>query len=86
MAKKYSGTFSGTGNSDIISGSRALIVLDFDGTATINVQVQRDETNWVTAESYTATGVYVWGVEGINAPIRLNCSAHTDDVDWTVYT
>lgn len=82
MAIKVNGTFSETGNSTSLTASKAAIHLTFVGTATVNLQWNLDGTNWRTIGSYTATtsdGVYY---DGPRVPLRLNCSAHTDNVAY----
>lgn len=77
-----SGTFSGTGNSAGIVGGPIAIDLTFAGTATVNVQWSVDGTNWRTIDSYTASDQIVVDAGGV--PVRLNCSAHTDNVTYAM--
>jgi hypothetical protein len=79
------GTFSGTGNSDGISCSKAIIDLTFSGTATVNLQWQLDGTNWRTIEAYTTSIQRTFDSE-VNVPIRLNCSAHSNNVSYAIRT
>ena len=76
------GTFSGTGNSAVVVSGKVYIDLTFAGTATVNVQWQLDGTNWRTIDSYTASDQIV--VESGGIPVRLNCSAHTNDVTYAI--
>lgn len=80
-----SSTFTTTGSSSEVSCSRAAIDLTFAGTATVNVQWKVDETNWRTIDSYTASDQIMFDA-GVNVPIRLNCSAHTDNVSYSIRT
>jgi hypothetical protein len=84
-SRRVTGTFSGTGNSDAVSCSKAIIDLTFAGTATVNLQWLLDGTNWRTIESYTASTQKVFD-SGVNVPIRLNCSAHTNNVTYAITT
>jgi hypothetical protein len=86
MAQKITGTFAGTGSSEVISCTSAVFVLTFAGTATVNIEAFQSGTTWVTISARTASGVYVWNPEGVNVPVRLTCSAHTDNVTYAVYT
>ncbi len=76
------GTFSGTGNSDAVVSGKVYIDMTFAGTATINVQWLLDGTNWRTIDSYTASDQIV--VEAGGIPVRLNCSAYTNDVTYAI--
>lgn len=83
MATSVTGTFSGTGDSGEVRSKQCAFDLTFAGTATVNIQWQLDGTNWRTLESLTATGQYVY--DGPRVPLRLNCSAHTDNVVYAIY-
>lgn len=76
------GTFSGTGNSAAIVGRHVAFDLTFAGTATVNIQWLVDGTNWRTYASKTAT--YQGVIEFHGIPVRLNCSAHTDNVTYAM--
>lgn len=82
MAVLVSGTFSGTGNSNPITARIVNIDMTFAGTATVNLQWKVDGTNWRTVESYTASDQIVF--EAARVPMRLNCSAHTNDVTYAM--
>lgn len=77
-----SGTFSGTGSSNAIVGKVVCIDMTFAGTATVNVQWLVDGSNWRTIDSYTASDQIVVEANGI--PVRLNCSAHTNNVTYAM--
>lgn len=83
MATPVTGTFSGTGNSGEVRSKQCAFDLTFAGTATVNIQWQLDGTNWRTLESLTATDQYVY--DGPRVPLRLNCSAHTDNVVYAIF-
>ena len=82
MATPVTGTFSATGNSESVVGRAVAIDATFAGTATINVQWLVDGTNWRTIESFTESFQIV--VEAPGIPIRLNCSAYTDNVAYAL--
>lgn len=81
---QISGTFSGTGTSDTWTAQKACVVLSFAGTATVSIDVHQAGSTWVVAESFTASDVFYWEPKA-SVPARLNCSAHTDNVAFTVY-
>lgn len=76
------GTFSGTGSSAAIVGNSVFIDMTFAGTATVNVQWMVDGSNWRTIDSYTASDQIVVASGGM--PVRLNCSAHTNNVTYAM--
>ena len=82
MSTPITGTFSGTGSSAAIVAKEVRVDMTFAGTATVNVQWMLDGTNWRTINSYTASDQVVVDAGGF--PVRLNCSAHTDDVAYTL--
>lgn len=90
---RVSGTFAATGNSAAITvrgGRRVDISLDF-GEGTVVLQRSVDEgTTWLpvsteegTALSWTADVATTW-LAGTPAKFRLNCSAHTSDIDYVL--
>jgi hypothetical protein len=83
MATPKTGTFTGTGNSAVVISNQCAFDLAFAGAATVNIQWQLDGTNWRTLESLTATGQYVY--DGPRVPLRLNCSAYTNDVVYAIF-
>ena len=83
MAVAVTGTFEEVDtNSDPITARLVNIDLTFDGTATVNLQWKVDGTNWRTIESYTASDQIVF--EAARVPLRLNCSAYTNDVTYAM--
>ena len=80
----YNRTFSGTGSSAVIVGKQVMIDMTFAGTATVNVQWAVDGTNFRTVESYTASDQVT--IESNGVPVRLNCSAHTNNVTYAMQT
>lgn len=84
MAEHLTGTFSTTGAGPEVAANAAVIVLDFDGAATVEFQVKQTGTNWVTAETYTASTVRTFEPL-VAVPFRLNCTAHSSNVNWAIY-
>lgn len=82
MANLVSGTFSTTGNSDIIHAAKLSVSLIFAGTATVNLQWRLDGENWRTHTAYTASAAFTY--DGPPTEWRLNCSAHTNDVNYAM--
>lgn len=83
MAQKKTGTFSATGESEVIIAKEVRIGMTFAGTATVKIQWQLDGTNWRDIESFTS-----WTEEKIidarRIPVRLSCTAHTDNVTYVM--
>jgi hypothetical protein len=78
------GTFSGTGSSDGIKCRVADVSLNFAGTATVNVQRSFDGgSTYRTIDSFTGSAEKTYEA-GATCFMRVNCSAHTDDVDYVV--
>lgn len=77
------GTFTGTGSSSQIVGGKVDIDLTFAGTATVNVQWAVDGTNFRTVTAYTASTQVT--IESNGCPVRLNCSAYTNDVTYAMH-
>lgn len=87
MARKASGTFAATGNSSIVTGFGVSYYLTHGGTATVNLQFYDDTAAaWVTRTAHTAstTSNPVIVNDVVRRQWRLNCSAHTDDVDYDI--
>lgn len=81
-----SGVFSGTGQSAQWCSGSAVVILDFAGTATVAIEAYDPaNANWVAIAAKTAD--YAGVIEGFGkTQCRLNCTAHTDDVDYCVLT
>ncbi len=83
MAYGTTGTFSATDQSDTVTmRSGGFIAMDFAGTATVAVQIQMPGGSWMTVETATADYYKVWYRAG--ATVRLNCTAHTNNVEYAV--
>jgi hypothetical protein len=85
-SRRVTGTFSSAPTtSSEISCSYAIIDLTFAGTATVNLQWAVDGANFRTVETYTSSTQKVFE-SGVNVPIRLQCSAHTNNVTYAITT
>lgn len=78
------GTFESTGQSGTVKGGKVLMALDFAGTATVALQYQMPSGAWVTVEEYTADAVKLFDAECSMSNLRLNCTAHTNDVEYSL--
>jgi hypothetical protein len=84
---QITGTFTGTGQSATITGQRVLFLLNFAGTASVNVEVQLPDTSWIILQTFTADGTYSWDTRNCaKLPFRLNCTAHTNNVYYAGYS
>ncbi len=80
-----SSSFTGTGTSTVVTCRNASISLVFAGTATVQLQRSFDGgTTWKDVVTKTATEDFEYSGEAI-VKIRLNCTAHTDDVTYAIY-
>jgi hypothetical protein len=83
------GTFTGTGQSATVVGRKFDIVMDFAGTASVDIEVQTSDGGWVkipsTGTGITADAVLVCEFVSPKA-LRLNCTAHTNNVEYDVTT
>ena len=78
-----SGTFTGTGTSTPVAGMKFKLVLDFAGTASVDLEEQLpDGSAWIKV----ATGItadYSQNYETSQmTTLRWNCTAHTNNVGW----
>lgn len=80
------GTFSGTGTSTPVAGTKVSIKMDFAGTASVDIEEQGHDGNWVKAETaITADAVRVFDRPTLST-VRLNCTAHTNNVVYSLET
>jgi hypothetical protein len=85
MANPVSGTFSDTGQSSVIVGRKIDVAMDFAGTATVTVERQMPNGSWITHASKTADYSDTLSFAA-NTAVRLNCTAHTDNVVYLLAT
>lgn len=67
-----------------MKGGKVLVALDFAGTASVSLQYQMPSGAWVTVETYTADTVKLHDFECSMGKFRLNCTAHTNDVEYSL--
>jgi nicotinamide mononucleotide (NMN) deamidase PncC len=77
-----SGTFTGTGTTAGVASGKVYIDMTFAGTATVDVQWLLDGNNWRSISSYTSSSQVI--VESGGIPVRLNCTAYTNNVSWAI--
>jgi hypothetical protein len=76
------GTFAATGQSPVVVGQKVYVDLTFAGTATVAVEWQVDGTNWRKIADKTASEQFVIDAGGV--PVRLNCTAYTNNVSYAL--
>ncbi|MBW3099222.1 hypothetical protein [Pseudohoeflea coraliihabitans] len=75
------GTFSGTGQSDTMTATKITVKLNFAGTASVDIEAQMHDDSWIKIMTgITADYLETFDPGGIPETIRLNCTAHTDNV------
>lgn len=81
---EVTGTFSATGNSSsIVIPGKGRLILTFAGTATVNLQEEYPVSTWTnTGDTWTASTSVI--IDGGNRNLRLNCSAHTNNVVYRI--
>lgn len=79
------GTFTTETTSATLNDKYIRILLDFAGTASVSLEVQGHDGDWVRDAEYTYTAdratVYYNLAED---NVRLNCTAHTNDVVYSM--
>ena len=80
------GTFSDTGSSVPVAGTKISIKMDFAGTASVDIEEMGHDGGWVKAETaYTADASLVFDRPTL-ATVRLTCTAHTNNVVYSLET
>lgn len=80
------GTFSGTGQSNAVAGTKISIKMDFAGTASVDIEELGHDGGWIKAETaISADAVRVFDRPTLST-VRLNCTAHTDNVVYSLET
>lgn len=80
------GTFSGTGQSSVITGRKIDIAMNFAGTASVDIERLMPDGSWIKIETgITADDNYVAEYPA-NVSLRLNCTAHTNNVAYIMQT
>jgi hypothetical protein len=82
QTSRVSGTFTGTGQSDdIVIGRNGRVRLEFAGAATVVVEDYSEAAaDFVPLAGGTFTSSVSMNVDGGNRRVRLNCTAHTNNV------
>jgi hypothetical protein len=81
-----SSTFSGTGQSSVITGRHIDIAMNFAGTASVDVERLMPDGSWIKiGTGITADYNYVAEYPA-NVSLRLNCTAHTNNVVYVMQT
>lgn len=81
-----SGTFAATGQSDPIVGRKINVAMDFAGTASVDIERQMPGGAWIKVDTaITADSDQVLDYPA-NVAIRLNCTAHTNNVVYVMMT
>jgi len=79
-----SGTFSGTGQSSTITGTKFDIIMDFAGTASVDIEIQMPSGTWMKlGTSVTADSQQVAEFAAAET-LRLNCTAFTNNVEYLI--
>lgn len=80
------GTFSGTGVSEVEFGRFLDISMDFAGTASVDIEVEMPSGSWIKIETGITEDYHMIFNSTSGQNIRLNCTAHTDDVEYAIKT
>lgn len=86
MASTVSGTFSGTGQSSVIVGRNIDVAMNFAGTASVDIERRMPDGDWIKHGSSITTDSSTLVTFAANTAIRLNCTAHTNDVEYVLQT
>lgn len=82
MANFVSATFAATGQSAEIEGSKFDIAMNFAGTASVDIERKMPDGDWIKIET-AITADYNQEAEFVlPVVLRLNCTAHTNDVEY----
>lgn len=80
------GTFTTTGTSNPIGGKKVGVMLDFAGTASVDIEMQMPSGAWIKRTTgITADNVALveWSSD---VQVRVNCTAHTNNVEYVLTT
>lgn len=76
------GTFSGTGSSSVCTGRCIDIVMNFAGTASVDVERQMPDGDWIKIETGITADYNKVAEFPASVHLRLTCTAHTNDVEY----
>lgn len=80
------GTIAGTGATSPIVGRKIKIKLDFSGAASVDIEEQMPSGAWIKRTT-AITADNVSTIDNISmAAIRLNCTAFTNSVEYSMET
>ena len=86
MATVITGTFAGTPTSPEISGRKADIVMDFAGTASVDIERRLPGGTWIKIETAITADAERQKSYAAPTALRLNCTAHTNNVVYALIT
>lgn len=78
------GTFTGAGASDSVSGKKMDARLRFVGTATVQLESKMPSGNWMVEEANITTDYHKVIDVASFIEYRFNCTAHTQDVEYAI--
>ena len=79
-----SGTFTGTGTSQWVRGMELDVALNFLGTASVDIEQRMPDGDAVKIETGLTADVVKVVEFGTEGAIRLTCTAHTNNVEWSI--
>lgn len=83
---QVAGSFSGTGQSAAISGTKISIKMDFAGAASVDIEEQMPSGSWVKVVTGTTVDYRSVYESPTLATLRLNCTAYTNAVEYVMET
>ena len=81
---QVNGTFTDTGQSDVITGRVIAIKMDFVGTASVDVEQLMPSGSWIKVETGIEADYSKVFDGGAMSTLRLNCTAHTDNAEYSM--
>lgn len=79
-----SGTFSATGQSAEVKANFMDIMMDFAGTASVDVEIQMLSGAWIKIETGIVADYHKVFSSASGQNLRLNCTAHTNNVEYEI--
>lgn len=81
---EVTGTFSGTGQSNPVSGRNVQIMMDFAGTASVDIEVRGRDGGWIKKTTGITADHHSTISDPTRVTVRLNCTAHTNNVVYSL--
>lgn len=81
-----SGTFAGISQSATIIGRKIDIAMRFTGVATVKIERQMPGGTWMQIGTDVTANYNEVAEFPANVAIRLNCTAHTNNVEYVMQT